>query len=120
MNECLTKRCDSCLYLNPGLHEVEPERERLPHEHIWIVTLVESLLELLQLPAGEVGPRSSPFTTGTVFIRVPRICMGRRVCVCVFMSVCVIVCVCVCEREERLSWQNLAYKAQLSVITPFF
>ena len=29
------------------------------------------------------------------------------------------MCACVREREERLSWQNLAPKAQLSVITHF-
>lgn len=66
-------------YLYPGLHQVEPERQRLPHEHIWIVALVERLLQLLQLPAGEVGPGPSPFTPGAVLIRVSRIC----VCVCV-------------------------------------
>lgn len=64
-------------YLYPGLHQVEPERERLPHEHIWIVALVERLLQLLQLPAGEVGPGPSPFTPGAVLIRVSRICVGE-------------------------------------------
>lgn len=95
----MLKIFDSFLYLNPGLHEVKPERERLPHEHIRIVTLVESLLELLQLPPGEIRPRASPFTTGTVLIRVPRICSGRRVCVFVHMCVyvCVYECVCACE-----------------------
>lgn len=62
-------------YLYPGLHQVEPECERLPHEHIWIVALVERLLQLLQLPAGEVGPGTSPFTPGAVLIRVSRICV---------------------------------------------
>lgn len=77
-------------YLNPGLHQVEPERERLPHEHIWIVALVERLLQLLQLPAGEVGPGPSPLTPGAVLIRVSRIC------------------VCVGERESaRLASQDI-------------
>lgn len=76
-------RFDSCLYLNPGLHEVKPERQRLPHKHIRIVTLVESLLQLLQLPAREICPRASPLTARTVLIRVSRICGDRRVCVCV-------------------------------------
>lgn len=66
-------------YLYSGLHQVEPERKRLPHEHIWIVALVERLLQLLQLPAGEVGPGPSPFTPWAVLIQVSRIC----VCVCV-------------------------------------
>lgn len=66
-------------YLNPGLHQVQPERQRLPHEHIWIVALVERLLQLLQLPAGEVGPGSSAFTPRAVFIQLSRICVCVRV-----------------------------------------
>ena len=29
-------------YLDPGLHEVEPESQRLPHEDVWVVTVLES------------------------------------------------------------------------------
>lgn len=60
-------------YLDPGLHQVQPEGQRLPHEHVRIVALVEGFLQLLQLPPGEVGPGPSAFTAGTVLIRVSRI-----------------------------------------------
>lgn len=89
------EKCDVCagLHLNPGLHQVQPERERLPHEHIRVVALVESLLQLLQLPAREVRPRPSPFAAGTVLIWVSGIC--RRV------HACIQVCLLLRERERE-------------------
>lgn len=63
-------------YLDPGLHQVEPERQRLPHEHIGVVAVVERLLQLLQLPPREIGPGASPLTTRTVFLRLSGVCVG--------------------------------------------
>lgn len=62
-----------CPYLHPGLHQVQPQRQGLPHEHVRVVALVESLLQLLQLPAGEIGARPSSLTTGAFLIRVHRV-----------------------------------------------
>lgn len=68
------KRRNPKLYLHPGLDEVQSEGQSLPHKHVGIMALVKRLLQLLQLPAGEVGPGSSPFATGTLFVWVPGIC----------------------------------------------
>lgn len=54
-------------YRDPGLLEVEAERERLSHEHVRVVTGEERSLQLLQLPAVEVRP-GAPSLTGQVVI----------------------------------------------------
>lgn len=43
-------------YGDPALLEVQPHGERLPHEDVRVVAREECPLELLQLPAVEVGP----------------------------------------------------------------
>jgi len=50
--------CGTHLY--PGFDKVEPGGERLPHEDVRVVWGLERLLQLLQLPAVEVGPRPPP------------------------------------------------------------
>lgn len=42
-------------YLYPGLSQVSPEGQLLAGVHIWVVGLLEDLLQLLQLVAGEGG-----------------------------------------------------------------
>lgn len=48
-------------HLNAGLHEIEFEGERLAHEDVRIVRVLEGGLQLLQLPAREVSSSPSPF-----------------------------------------------------------
>ena len=47
-------------YRDPGLLEVEPHGERLPHEDVRVVAGEEGALQLLQLPLAEVGPGPPP------------------------------------------------------------
>ncbi|GIY71231.1 hypothetical protein CEXT_62991 [Caerostris extrusa] len=46
--------------LHSGLHEVQPHGQGLPHEDVGVVRGLEGLLQLLQLPPVEVGPRPPP------------------------------------------------------------
>lgn len=59
------------IYLNPGLDEVEAQSQSLPHEDVGVVALIERLLQLLQLPAREIGASSPPLAAGAIFVRVP-------------------------------------------------
>ena len=45
---------------DPGLLQVELERDGLPHEDVRVVTGLEDSLQLLQLPLAEVRPGASP------------------------------------------------------------
>lgn len=53
-----------------GFLEVQSESQRLPHEDIWIMAGQEGSLELLQLPAVEVCPRS-PTLAGHILRALP-------------------------------------------------
>lgn len=64
------------LYLNSGLDQVQAQRQRLAHEHVGVVALVEGFLQLLQLPAGEVGARPPPLAAWTLLVWVAGVC-GR-------------------------------------------
>lgn len=64
------------LYLNAGLDQVQAQRQRLAHEHVGVVALVEGLLQLLQLPAGEVGARPPPLAARALLVCVAGVC-GR-------------------------------------------
>ena len=46
--------------LHSGLHQVELQGQRLAHEDVGVVRVLEGGLQLLQLPAREVGPRPAP------------------------------------------------------------
>ena len=46
--------------LHSGLHQVQLEGQRLAHEDVGVVRVLEGGLQLLQLPAREVGPRPAP------------------------------------------------------------
>lgn len=48
-------------YLNSRLDQIQSHGQRLAHEHIGIVTGLERLLQLLQLPSVEVGPGATTF-----------------------------------------------------------
>ena len=48
-------------YLNSGLGQAQLEGERLSDEDVGVVTRQESPLQLLQLPATEVGSASPAF-----------------------------------------------------------
>lgn len=61
------------IYLDPGLDQVQPEGQSLPHEHVRVVTLIKSLLQFLQLPTSEIRARSSPLATGAIFVWIPRV-----------------------------------------------
>ena len=67
---------DAGLYLNAGLNEIQAQRQCLAHEHVRIVALVERFLQLLQLPAGEVGAGAPPLAPRALLVWVPRVC-GR-------------------------------------------
>ena len=40
-------------YLDPGLCEADPHGELLPHEDVWVVSLAETSLQLVQLARTE-------------------------------------------------------------------
>lgn len=62
------------LYLNSGLDQIQAQRQSLAHEHVGVVALIERLLQLLQLPAGEVGAGAPPLAARALLVRVPRVC----------------------------------------------
>ena len=47
-------------YGHSALSEAEPHGQRLSHEDVRVVSRLEGALQLLQLPAVEVGPRTAP------------------------------------------------------------
>ncbi len=48
-----TARCEPFSYLDPGLGEPDPHGELLPHEDVWVVSLPETSLKLVQLARAE-------------------------------------------------------------------
>lgn len=56
------------VYLNARFDETELESKSLAHEHVGVVTVVEGVLEFLQLPTGEVGACASPLASYIISI----------------------------------------------------
>ena len=50
----------STTYGHAALGESQAHGQRLPHEDVGVVSRLEGSLQLLQLPAVEVGPRATP------------------------------------------------------------
>ena len=63
-------------YLYPGLGEVELHSERLAHEDVGVVRVVEGPLQLLQLPRAEVRARAPSLRAVAVALAaaVVRVC----------------------------------------------
>ena len=60
-------------HLDSGLHEVQTEGQGLPHEHVRVVAVLESPLQLFQLPPREVGPRPTSLGRGAFTVVIARI-----------------------------------------------
>ena len=59
-----------CAYRDAALLQLEPQRERLPHEDVGVMAREEGPLQLLQLPAVEVGPAAPPLAAAVVVVAV--------------------------------------------------
>lgn len=69
-------------YRDPGLLEVETECERLPHEHVGVVTGKERSLQLLQLPTVEVRPGAPPLAGQVVIAAQLTVCNKPPISIC--------------------------------------
>ena len=68
----IQKKCvkKASSYRDSALLELQPESERLPHEYVGIVAGEEGPLQLLQLPAIEVGSTASSLAAAVVAFSV--------------------------------------------------